>query len=359
MKFLLIKKIADRTEYVFPYLKKYLEQQELREQFYENINVLQNKYFTYGGLNTDLLSNAYLVNGYNLEKSVVSATFDAQLELLMPDVWYLNGGEHFLNTALFFNRVQNNNEQKKTSKIKNKEIAETFGYFGLMEVYFRENTLERFKQDNIEAFSVLKTIPECARVLESDIYEDILKDGYKKGVYKKRLLSHIPAANYYYYLMKENQELIAGYDENNFHLGMAKTQEIIEAEGNSPVRRYFVDLWKNVLVKKGIDPEHSEIIVLGTKFSYNRNPDFVIVGENHKFGFQEKITDSNFAYNRSRKIHVRYKEPQHQFDLIKRNGAKWEWDPEVYLLSLILLNELGEEELYLNGLELYLSVAEK
>lgn len=355
MNYILLKKIANRTEYVFPYMEKYTHFQELQEQFYQNISLLQNKYFTYGGLNTDLLCNAYLVNGFDLEQAAVSATFDAQLQLLMPDVWYLNGGEHFLNTPVYFNMVQKGKENNPKRQKKNKEIAETFGYFGLMEVYFREKTLARFKQDDIEAFSVLKTIPECARVLESDLYQDILMGGYENGRYR-RLLPYIPAANYYYYLMKENRDFIEGYDENNFFLGMAETQKIIEAEGTSPVRRYFVDLWKNVLVKQGIDPEHSEIIVLGTKFSYNRKPDFVIVGENDKLAAQEKIIDSGFAYQDSRKIYVKYQEPEYQFDLIKRNGAKWEWDPETYLLSLVLLNELGEEELYLKGLALYLSL---
>ncbi len=358
MNYIVLKKIANKTEYVFPYMEKYAHFQELRSQFYENIFFLKDSYFSYGGINADLLFDSYIVNGYNLERSAVSATFDQQLELLMPDVWYLNGGEHLINTPLYFNRVQLGKESNSKRQRQNSELAADFGYYGLIEFYFRDLLLERFVEENITAFSVIKTLPECARVLESDLYEDILKGGYENGRYR-RLLPYIPSAMYYYHLMEENQAVIKDYNKDNFFLGMEKTQQIVEGEGNSPIRRYFVDLWKNVLSLKGIDPQHTEIIVLGTKFSYNRRPDLVLIGEHQDAEFQNKIIDSPFAYKKTRKIYVKYQEPEHSFDLIKRRGiGKWDWDPETYLLSLVLLNELGEETLYLKGLALYLSLVE-
>lgn len=342
-------RFKDSIVYEFPYLDNYQQYPALAEKFAENIALIRGEYFTYGGLNSDLLYNAYLYYGYSLKQSAVSENFDRQLELLMPNVWYLNGGPHLLNTPLFFNRVQLGKENQVRE---NQEFAKEIGYFGMLEAFNRQGLLQRFEEENIKAFSVIRTLPECSRVLESDMYEDILKGGYENKRYR-RLISDIPAAMYYYFLMAQNRHLIKNYDQNNFFIGMAKAQKIVESEGSTPVRRYFVDLWKNVLLNRGIDKDHSEIIVTGTRFSYNRFPDLVIIGQHEKEQIQEKIINSPFAYQKSKKVYVRYQEKDRKFDLIKRSGKKWNWDPEAYLLSLVLLKEGGYLKEYKTGLDIY------
>jgi len=352
-----ISNLENKVEYVFPYLKEYRSFYDLARRFEKNVALLHDEYFTYGGLNSDLLFNSYLANGYNVSRATVSEVFDTQLELVMPEVWYLNGGPHLLNTPIFFNKVQLGNENKKEQKEANQEFAKEVGYFGLVETFFRQKTLTRFAEDSIKAFSVIKTLPECVRVLEANIYEDILKGRYNSGRYRYRLIPYVPAALHYYNLIKQNKEKIADYDQEIFFKGMAVNQQIIKAEGTSPVRRCFVDLWKNVLLEQGIDPLHSEIIVTGTKFANNRQPDFVLIGDHDNQELQDKIINSDFAYAKTKKIYLRYEDSTKKFNLIKRNGKKWEWDPETYLLSLVLLKEAGYETEYQIGLDLYCGYA--
>lgn len=64
MNYIVLKKIANKTEYVFPYMEKYAHFQELRSQFYENIFFLKDSCFSYGGIKvmSNFVRNFGIVN---------------------------------------------------------------------------------------------------------------------------------------------------------------------------------------------------------------------------------------------------------------------------------------------------------
>lgn len=223
---------------------------------------------TFGNISTEILRPQLEKEGFNIEKNDLCFDDDLSLELQMPQTWYVNRGTNAISTAMYYNFL-NFKEMAKAGVLftKNKEASEKYGRIGIVEVYL-QNKLEEFLLSNgINYFGTPKTLTECMRVLEGWNIKRV-----------PRLKAYVPYANFIKLWCEVH---FPGFMASEWGLGENKSNLIFKGTGTTNVREGLKFFWKNYLLKRKNKIGHgdAEIDVLSEFFYKNRQPDFILIGE--------------------------------------------------------------------------------
>ncbi len=245
---------------------------------------------TFGNLNTDILLPVLENEGYLIEKNDLCLEDDLTLGLQMPDTWYLNRGVGAISISMYYNFL-NYKEMAKNGVlfVKNKSAFDQFGRIGIIEVYMQDKLEEFLLINGIDYFGVPKTLTECMRVLEGwDI----------KRV--PRLRGYVPYSEFIKLWCKREYP---DFKESEWGLGEKKSKLLLKGVGTTNVRDSIKFFWQNYLQKKKekISFGDIEIDVLSRRFYENRQPDFVLIGEDI-FSENETLNHIHFKEFSSGKI---------------------------------------------------------
>jgi len=230
--------------------------------------LVDRKLATFGDLNTRILVEKFKQEGYEVELMDLCLEDDISIGLPMPDVSYLNVGEHSLSIPMYYNFLTFKEMAKKGALFStNSEVAERYGRVGLIEVYFQDKLQDFLTNRNINYFGTPKTLTECMRVLEGWDTNRV-----------PRLKSYVEFANFIHLWSKTN---FPGYIADEWLLGEQESKELLNKRGTTNVREAVKFFWSNYLFKKKplVDTADVEIDVIGREFYRDREPDFILVGE--------------------------------------------------------------------------------
>jgi len=223
---------------------------------------------TFGNISTEILRPELERANFRIEKNDLCFEDDLTLGLQMPETWYINRGVNALSTSMYYNFL-NFKEMAKSEVLftKNKAASEQYGRIGIVEIYLQDRLEEFLLANGIDYFGTPKTLTECMRVLEGwDI----------KRV--PRLKSYVPYSEFIKLWCKE---YYPKFKESEWGLGEKKSKIILDGTGTTNIRESIKFFWQNYLLKKEekISSGDVEIDVLSPRFSENRKPDYILIGE--------------------------------------------------------------------------------
>lgn len=235
---------------------------------------------TYGGMNTDILSPTFKKLGYSPIVDAICPEDDADLELQMPNVWYLNKGDDCMSIPMYYNFLQIKvKAQDGTIHTENQKIIDEYGRVPIIEIYGQGGLETCLQRENYKYFGTEKTLTEPMRILEGWDLTQV-----------PRLNEYVDFANKMEGWIQKNCPF---YDPSKWRLGKEKTKLLKKKEGVSNVRECIKYFWQNHLIRKTpkIAPTDIEIDIIDPRFSTQRQPDVVVVGENF-LDTKSRLTDS-------------------------------------------------------------------
>ena len=224
-----------------------------------------------------------------IESSDLCLEDDLTLGLQMPDTWYLNRGVGAISISMYYNFLYFKEMAKQGVLFtKNQEAFSQYGRIGIIEIY-SQNKLEEFMLANgINYFGTPRTLTECMRVLEGWDIERI-----------PRLRSYVPYSEFIRIWCKD---FYPGFRKSEWGLGQRMSNLILEGTGTTNVRESIKFFWQNYLLKRPqkISAGDVEIDILSRKFYENRQPDYILVGEDifTEEASKSIITFREFSTNR-------------------------------------------------------------
>lgn len=223
---------------------------------------------TFGNISTEILRPILEIKNFKIENNDLCLEDDLTLGLQMPDTWYLNRGVGAISISMYYNFL-NYKEMAKSNVLfaKNKDAFDLYGRTGIIEVYL-QNDLEKFLLSRgIDYFGVPKTLTECMRVLEG---WDIKR--------LPRLKSYVPYSEFIKLWCKD---FYPDFKESEWGLGEEKSRIILKGTGTTNVRKSIKFFWQNYLLKKRekLSFGDVEIDILSRHFYKNRQPDYILIGE--------------------------------------------------------------------------------
>lgn len=253
-------------------ITKNIKKYEFEKKEIKNLNFIQKrleKYIneckvgSYGGVNTDILYEEFKELGYDLEKEEVCPEDDELIGLRMPNFWPINQGGSCFSIAQYYNFIQQKQKMKSENfSFWNKEVRKDFGWVGIVELFNTSNLITRLRKEKYPFFSVPYTLTECMRYLE--------------GHESKRLEMYKDYAQVIFDWAKKQDF----FNSKEWFLGKNKSWEIQEnseilLNPKLAVKKY----WQEILLNKRYEYSDRELNIVSRDFSFNRNPEIVLVGE--------------------------------------------------------------------------------
>jgi len=243
---------------------------------------------TYGGMNTDILYDEYCQIFSDVKRDEICPTDDEDIGLRMPEFWPINLGNDSLSIAMYYCKEQ----MRYSSGFNNfpnwnTDIRKKYGWNSIVELFNYNNVYQRIIKEKINYFSTPFTLTECMRYLEGWQLERL-------NVYKSYALKIFDWA--------KKQPF---YVKNEWFLGRDESRNFIKLNNRITNVRYCVKMyWQNYLLNKPIQLGDKELNIVSRKFSDDRRPEIVLIGEDF-FPLKGRFDDNDnsisdkivFTYN--------------------------------------------------------------
>jgi hypothetical protein len=233
---------------------------------------------TFGDQTTRILADEFRKREYDVELTDLCYEDDLSLGLQMPETWYLNRGLYAISISMYFNFL-NYKEMAKDGQLyaKNAEVARDFGRIAAIEIYLEDDLQKQLRDKRY--FGTPRTLTECMRVLEGWDLDQI-----------PRLKKYVTYANFIRLWCSIN---FPGYKDEEWGMGKQASRAAFESAGTTNVRQGIVFFWQNYLEKRTdkIAPEDIEVDILDPGFQTERQPQYVLLGEDI---FAEPSLDTGF-----------------------------------------------------------------
>jgi len=223
----------------------------------------KSKFGTYGGVNTDLLYEKFKSMGHPLEKEEVCPEDDDFIGLRMPNFWPINQGNSSISIAQYYNFVQQKERMKEENFSNwNLSVRKDYGWVGLIEIFDLGNLVKRLKEEDHPFFSVPHTLTECMRFLEGHESKRLkIYEGYAKTILE----------------WAKEQDF---YNPSEWFLGKSSSKKVQKSLNRLLNPKLAVKLfWKNQLLNKHYDINDLELDIVSKRFSSNRDPEAILVGQ--------------------------------------------------------------------------------
>lgn len=318
---------------------------ELRILYEDANSFLRGNVLTFGGLNTDLfypqLKRLAQRQGQTLIRPELCPDEDEAIGLLIPHAWYFSQNPHALGVAMWYVDYQTNVQPTIAAEA---SIIGDYGLVSVIECYRRDDLTAFARQPGYIAFSVPYDLVQTARHITRHI-EDLAQ-----ATSDDRYLDFIRSviSNTANRQTQQPEDIVKGLtslDET------ARQRAVLEM-----MRNY----WQDILVPRGIVLTDEDVVIVDQvpnrpeteTLDYTRRPFLVFIGGSISASAdesQETIRVKNISLARAKYppttqvIAPTYTDGSSpQF----RQQAATEVTPDLLVLSLITLRELGEVEKY-------------